>query len=435
MSVSRGQLNKAYVSAVNFLDQRDINPNIIDVANDTQFLDTMRLLGRTKKCKMTTYRNFVNTDLYPTITVGTTSGSGSATVTTALTAGNLFLRTSDLVSFPNEKVGIVFSLTTTSSIDTLVIKSVDGSNLTLVSGNALQYAGNAVGEESDSLTNRRYDVTPYFNLIQAFREIDTQTDIQKMSPVEVTYNGSSYYGMYEHAKKVQSLKASVDIAMIQGVQSVTQFGDASPALVDAAGKPIQTTMGLNQYTTTYGISDTVTTPGTLVTADMDDLATQLNAAKAPLDYMGYCSDAAARVYYTYFKGLNSAGIYSGKLELDGKTIDLTIDKYKYGTRTYEFIPLPIFNHPKVLSASIKKAIYWIPKGKVNVEGGSPQPRIQIRYKEHGFAAGNEMIGEFHSGALAPQPNGTVANWAAHWETYQGLECLGVQHFVKQVVAA
>src|ERR1017187_3735232 len=129
MSVSRGQLNKAYVSAINFLDQRDINPAIIDVANDTNFLDTMRLFGRTKVAKMANYHTWVNTDMFPTITAGVTTGSGSTIVTTALTAGNLFLRPGDLLSLPNEGVAYVYSLSTSSGIDTLTLHSVNTDGL------------------------------------------------------------------------------------------------------------------------------------------------------------------------------------------------------------------------------------------------------------------------------------------------------------------
>ena len=431
MSISRGTLNKAYVSAIDMLDQRDINPALIDAANDTGFLKTMQLLGRTKKCKMTEYHHYVNSDLFVTTTVGTTSGSGSATVTTALTAGNGFWRVGDVAKFPNGKDGVVYSVSTTSGVDTLVIKSGNGDNLTLVSGNTLVYNGNAVGEESSAVTNRKYDVTKYSNLIQAFREIDVITDIQKVTPIEFTYNGKALYGVYEHAKKVQSLTASVDIAMIGGQISVTKYGDASPALVDADGKPIQKTRGLDQYAETYGIADDLATAGTLVTADLVDFAAKLNAAKAPLEYMGYCSDASKIVYDTYFKALGSAGIQSGRMNIDGKDIDLTVDSYTFGSRKYSLIPMPIFDHPQLFTASIKKSIYWVPKGRVNVEGGGMEPRIQIRYLQHSFPGGNEMIGEWHTGALSPNGNGETANWKAHWETYQGLEILGANQIAKQ----
>lgn len=432
MAITRGTLNKAYVSAIDMLDQRDINPALIDAANDTGFLKTMQLLGRTKKCKMTEYHHFVNSDLFVATTVGTTTGSGTAQVTTALTAGNGFWRVGDVAKFPNGKDGVVYSVSTTSGVDTLVINSGDGTNLTLVSGNALVYNGNVVGEESSAVTNRKYDVTKYSNLIQAFREIDVITDIQKVTPIEFTYNGQNLYGVYEHAKKVQTLKASVDIAMIGGQISTTKYGDASPALVDANGKPIQKTRGLDQYATTYGIADDLATAGTLVTADLVDFASKLNAAKAPLEYMGYCSDASKIVYDTYFKALGSSGIQSARMEIDGKKdIDLTVDSYTFGSRKYTLIPLPIFDHPQLFTASIKKSIYWIPTGKVNCEGSGMQPRIQIRYLQHSFPGGNEMIGEWHTGALSPNGNGEDANWKAHWETYQGLEILGANQIAKQ----
>ena len=431
MAITRGTLNKAYVSAIDMLDQRDINPALIDAANDTGFLKTMQLLGRTKKCKMTEYHHFVNSDLFVATTVGTTTGSGTAQVTTALTAGNGFWRVGDVAKLPNGQDGVVYSVSTTSGVDTLVINSGDGTNLTLVSGNALVYNGNVVGEESSAVTNRKYDVTKHSNLIQNFREIDVITDIQKVTPIEFTYNGQNLYGVYEHAKKVQTLKASVDIAMIGGQISTTKFSDASPALVDANGKPLQKTRGLDQYATTYGIADDLATAGTLGTADLVDFASKLNAAKAPLEYMGYCSDASKIVYDTYFKALGSSGIQSGRMSIDGKDIDLTVDSYTFGSRKYSLIPLPIFDHPQLFTASIKKSIYWIPTGKVNCEGSGMQPRIQIRYLQHSFPGGNEMIGEWHTGALSPNGNGEDANWKAHWETYQGLEILGANQIAKQ----
>jgi hypothetical protein len=434
MGVTTGTTNKSYVSAQDWIDTREINPALIDAANDTGFLKTMQLFGRTKKTSQPSYSHHVNSEMYAAITVGTTTGSGTPTVTTALTAGNGFLRVSDTVSFPDGNQGVVYSKSTTSGVDTLVIKATDGSNLTLVSGNSLTFSGYGVGEESDSVANRRYDTTRHFNLIQTFREIDVITDIQKVSTVEFTYNGQNLYGVYQHARKLQALRSAIDIAMIQGRQSVTQYGDSSPALTDANGKPLQFTMGLDQYVTTYGVNDSLATTGTLTFADLKDFSQQLNAAKAPLDFMGYTSDSSKIVYDTFFKGIGSSGITSGRMNLDGKDIDLTVDKYTFGSRTYELVPVKIFDHPKVISSSIKNSIYWIPKGKVNVEGGGMEPRIQIRYMDHSMANGNDnMIGEAHSGLLAPNPNGTIANWSTHWLTHQGLEVLAANQCAKQTV--
>lgn len=430
---SIGTLNKRYVSATAFLDQRDINPNIIDVANDGGFTKTMRLFGRTKKSKSYIYRHFVNSDMYVVAVAGTTTGSGTTTIVTTLTAGSGFYREFDTVKFANNKEGLVTNVTTAAGVDTLTIKSVDNTNLTLIATNTLTYSGNAVAEASSAVKNRRYDVESYYNLIQIFREYDEITDVQKASKVEVTFNGSNYYTYLQMAKKAQAFNTSIDLAMIAGIQSVTQFSDASPTLTDASGSPIQKTMGLDQYTTTYGVVDSLATTKVVKLTDMDDLADQLNGVKAGMDYMGFMSDAVARAYSTMLKGLGSSDVTSGRMSLDGKFIDFTTEGFKFGTRRYEFVPLPIFNHPKLLNASIKGSAYWIPKDKVTVDGGGSQPRIQIRYMDHGIHGGNDLVGEWNTGALAPRPNGDKAVMGTHWISHQGLECLGAQAFVKQQV--
>jgi hypothetical protein len=435
MSITRGTLNKAYVSALDgMIEQRDIASTLLDVANDSGFLKTMRLFGRTKKAKAWEYHQFVNTDMFPTLTVGTTSGSGSTSVTTALTAGNGFIRKGDLVKFPDDKVGYVYSVSTTSGVDTLVIKSVNGDNLTLASGNALVYNGDAVGEGSTAVTNRNYDVTKQSNLIQIFRETHVVTDVEKITPIEFEYKGQPYYSAYQHAIKIKNLMASVDIAMIGGKKSVTKFGDGSPVLIDDAGNPIQTTGGLDEYVSTSGINDSLASTGVLVDTDLADFASQLNAAKAPLNYMGYTSDATKIVFDTFFKLGKTTSMQSVRMNIDNKTnIDMTVDQYRHGTRTYELIPLSILDHPKLLTPSIKGSIYWIPKDKVATVDDGVQPRIQIRYKDPQVKGGDGMIGEWHTGALAPVPQGDQLIWGAHWVTYQGLECLGVNHFAKQKV--
>lgn len=433
MSVTQGVLNKRYVSAISFLDQRDINPNVIDVANDTGFTKTLKMFGRTKKAKMNVYRHFVNSDMYVVAVANTLTGSGSANVVVPLTSGSGFFRPYDTVKFPNDKEGIILSIATSAGVDTLTIKSVDGTNLTLVAGNSLTYSGNAVAESSDAVLNRRYDVTSFYNLIQIFREVDIITDVEKTSKVEVAYNGSNYYTYLQAAKKAQAFNATIDIAMLAGQQSGTQFSDASPALVDTKGNPIQKTMGLDQYATTYGVSDSTATTGVVLLTDMDDLSDQLNAVKAGNDYMGYIGDAPKRAFDKLLKNLGSSDVTSGRMSVDGKETDFTTTKFKYGTRSFEFVPISLFNHPKLLNASIKGSVYWIPKDQVNVEGGGTEPRIQIRYMPHGISGGNELIGEWMTGALAPRPNGEEANCKTHWISHQGLECLGAQHFAKQKV--
>jgi hypothetical protein len=60
--------------------------------------------------------------------------------------------------------------------------------------------------------------------------------------------------------------------------------------------------------------------------------------------------------------------------------------------------------------------------------------MRVRYVPAQTKYGNDMIGEIHTGALSPvNPNGDAMNWTCSWTTAQGLECLGVQHFLRQQV--
>ena len=78
MAVSQGTVVKSFVSAIDFLDQRDIDPNIYDQSRDRAFTDIMKMVNRTKPAKMFFYNNFVNNDVYEVAVVGT--GSSSAEI-------------------------------------------------------------------------------------------------------------------------------------------------------------------------------------------------------------------------------------------------------------------------------------------------------------------------------------------------------------------
>ena len=52
MSISRGQVTKRLVSAIASLDDREINPNIIDVANDAAGFDDLMMVLKRYKTKL-----------------------------------------------------------------------------------------------------------------------------------------------------------------------------------------------------------------------------------------------------------------------------------------------------------------------------------------------------------------------------------------------
>lgn len=446
MAVTTGTLTAAYVGAVPFLTQRDINPNIFDTANEQQFTDTMALFGRMREKKMWNFHTFVNDNTFQTLTVGSvTSGSGSANVVIVLSVGTSgFARIYDRIKFVDGTIGIVrITPTTSAGADTLTIRSVDGSNITVTAADILAVPGNAVAEQSDAVVSRRYGTTKYLNYIQIFREGHTETDVEKLTKVETTVNGQPYYGVYNFMTKFQGMKSAVSATMIDGkISTGSNFDTAGSLIVDAvSGLPIQTTSGLDQWTTLYGISSNAATPGTIVAADIDNLVDAQNAAKAPLNFMGFTGTKGKNPYDTYLKNLGSSGVTSARMNVDNKDVDLEVDKFSRGIHSFEFVPTSILNHPQLFnyagSPDIKKSIYWVPKGQLAVVGGGNEPYLSIGYKKQAVKGGygDDVYSEFHTGALAPVPTSDVLKWQVNWVTYQGLDVKGAKHLGKQVVAA
>ena len=80
MPVTQGTMIKSFVSAIDFLDQRDIDPNIYDQSRDRAFTDIMKIVNRRKPSAMPTYHNFVNNDVYEVATVSAVTSTGLAQI-------------------------------------------------------------------------------------------------------------------------------------------------------------------------------------------------------------------------------------------------------------------------------------------------------------------------------------------------------------------
>lgn len=445
---AQGTLNKAFVSAISFLDQRDINPNLIDQARDAEFTDIMKLVGRYKEAKVPIYNYFVNNDVFADGVISSvSSGYGTAIMTVVLTsASSGYARVGDLVRSSNTNMvgqqAWIKQVTSVSGVDTIVLQSVNNSPLYGVANDILSFSSNAFAEKSDAPANRKYGVTRYINQVQIFREVDEITDVQKVSKIEVSINGQPYYTPLNHIYKLKALNGFISAQMIAGVQSTTLFSDSNPYLADANGNPIQTTMGLDQYVTTYGISGQVSTLGTVGFTDVNTMIDNFIANKAPHQQMGFCGSRAKRPWDVWLKNLGSSGVTSVRLVIDGRSIDMEVDHFRYGNFEFDFIYLPIIDHPQLFGPTvvpdINGSVYWVPKDKVRVEGGGMEARLQIRYLPKPMAGGNSLsngiITEWHTGALAPIPTNSSMVWHTDWYTNQGLEALGLKHFQKFRVA-
>jgi hypothetical protein len=452
MAVSQGNMVKSFVSAIDFLDQRDIDPNIYDQSRDRAFTDIMKIVNRTKPAKMFFYNNFVNNDVYEVATVSSVTTTGAATVVFTIAAGAYqFPRVGDLIKTSNSaNIGLqalitIVDTTTTPGSAIITAKSVNGVNFTVANGDKVQFGSNAFPEQSSAPSNRRYGLTKYYNNIQIFREVDEISDVQKVAKIEVNVGGDYHILPYQTVQKVIKLNGDISVQMLAGTQSTTGFTNASPflsspALTGSNGLPIQTTGGLDWYVTTYGISDQAAVLGTFGFVELDEIIDNLIANKAPTDMMVFMGSRAYRVISKFLKQLGSSSVDSRRLAVDGKDFDFNVEHLSYGGYEFDFVHVPIFDHPQLFSATlvadVNGSMYFVPKDQVDTVDNGRQPRMQIRYTPTPFMgsaankSSNGMITEWRTGALAEIPTSSTMQLHTDWETAQGLECLAVKHFQK-----
>jgi hypothetical protein len=461
MAVTTGTMVKSFVSAIDFLDQRDIDPNIYDQSRDRAFTDIMKIVNRTKPAKMFFYNNFVNNDVYEVANVASvTSGSGTATVVFVINSATTFPRVGDLIKTSNPSNVGKQALVTSVSGTSITVQSVDNSAFTVAASDKVQFGSNAFPEQSGAPINRRYGLTKYFNNIQIFREVDEITDVQKVAKIEVNVGGDYHILPYQTVQKVIKLNGDISVQMLAGTASASSLvsspytnntlftnaapGASSPTLTATSGAgttlPVQTTGGLDWYITNYGISDSATTLGVFTFVELDEIIDNLIANKAPNDMMVFMGSRAYRLVSKFLKQLGSSSVDSRRLNVDGKDFDFNVEHLSYGGYEFDFVHVPIFDHPQLFSATlvadINGSMYFVPKDQVDTVDNGRQPRMQIRYTPTPFMgsaankSSNGMITEWRTGALAEIPTSSTMQLHTDWETAQGLECLAVKHFQK-----
>ncbi len=447
MAVTQGTVIKSYVSAIDFLDQRDIDPNIYDQARDKAFTDIMKIVNRYKPATMFYYHNFVNQDVYEVGEISAVSSTGLAQIQFTINTASTFPRVGDLVMTSNSnnvgKQGRVQAVSFGSGTATLTVRSVGGNSAPLYAtvGDKVQFGSNAFAEKSSAPTNRRYSLTKYYNNIQIFREVDEISDVQKVAKIEVNVGGDYHILPYQTVQKYIKFQGDISVQMLAGVQSTTLFNDTNPFLADpSSGLPIQTTGGLDWYVTTYGISDTAASLGTFGFTELDDIIDNFIGNKAPTEHMVICGSRSYAVVSKFLKNLASSGVTSVRLNIDGRTLDFEVEQLKYRGYTFDFVHVPIFDHPQLFSstlrADINGSLYFVPKDQVDTVDNGRQPRMQIRHTPTPFMgtaankSANGITTEWRLGALAEIPTSDTLQLQTNWETAQGLECLAVKHMQK-----
>ena len=395
--------------------------------------------------KQPIYFTWYDDPIVKSVTVTSNTGTGTTQVTPALSSGTSgYARQGDMVMFTNNIVGWISSVSTSSGIDTLTIKSVSGANITLGATDTLSLFSRAVGENAATGTNIRYGLSKITNKYQIFREYSRITDVQNASTVEFEFQGQPKYFFKDHWEKKVGLKSQFNAALWGSDMSVTTFSDASPYLVDtttgdgglAGNGAVQTTRGINKYVDLYGVALVNGDLTTYQKANLDDLVSNLLAVRSAKKLLACCSTISKTRVDTYYKSLGSSGVNSVRLVVDGRELDMQVDRVNYGGFEFNYAVVPMFDHPVTLSSgTIPNNIFYLPyENKVKIEGGGSSPQFNIRYVPRQGMYGDDMTDEFHYGGLSPvNPTGNGAYIGCDWSMKAGLELLAPQQIIKQRV--
>lgn len=447
MAASTGIESMGYISALDpVLLTRDINKNITDIYNEVELSDILNMADRKVPAIQPVYYTFYDDQLVKSITVTSNTGTGTVQVTPALTAGTSgYARIGDLVMFTDNTVGWISAVSSSSGIDTLTIKSVAGSNITLGASDTLSLFSRAVGENSATGQNLRFGLAKTTNKLQITRMESRITDVANAVTLEVEFQGQQKWFFKDHWEKKVLMKSQINAAIWGGDMSVTSYSDTNAFLLDtvtgdgglAGNGPVQTTRGINKYVDLYGVALVNGDLTQYQKANLDNLVQVLlnvRADKKQLVCMGTLSKTKID---TYIKNLpSSGGVNSVRLVVDGKEVDFDVDKFTYGKFEFNLAVVPMFDHPVTLaSGTIPDNIYCLPyDNKVKVEGGGSEAQIRLRYFPRQTAYGDDMTSEIHYGALNRiNPNGVGMYWGTDWYSVFGLEMLAPQQVVKQRV--
>jgi hypothetical protein len=437
MAGQLGILDKKYVSSINFLDQREILNKVLDITNEeSSFLDIMELTNRSKVTSVPEYHHFVNEELYVLASVTAVTGSGvtgsPATITATIdAAAYAYVNVGELVLFPDGKVGYVSSKAGSNNI---VIKSVDSSALTLVAADKISFFSNAAGEGSLSPASKRWGVEKYANQVQIFKGKFEVTDVQKASKVEVEFQGKPFFMYKGQHESLMKFRDDISAALIFGRKSSTLFGDSSPVLVDAESKPVQTTMGLDQYATSMGKDLSLLTAGQVALADIKALTQLLNKDRCPQEYFLFVGTTQNIYFDDLFNNLGNSALLSqgARFQIAGKEIEVGIDTIKIYGRTYYKKHLPILDHKNIVNFTggynAKDSAYGVPATKIKTNDGQMMDRLGVRYMAEGGT--DFKYREILLGGLAPVPTSERSVLEIHYESIQGLEVLGAQQIFK-----
>ena len=427
--------NSNYISSLSFLQHsfvqgREILSSVLDVQNEEEgFLDVMQALGKLKPTSQPVYHSFVNEALYKnnTITISEAgSGTGKQTDITVSAAGNA--RVGDLMMGVSGNVYLIQKI----SASGITFTPVDGAGVATdydASGDKFVVFSNAQGEGSGSPDPIKYGLTKQSNRVQIFKNKYRISDVAKASKITVEYKGKPYFmykGTYE---ALQRFRGDISNSLMFGKGSGDFYAGASVGDMNIEGNAVQTTNGLREELRSGGILESGSPYdfNSNVITTLVDLTKALNKARAPKDYWMWLGTDANIKMDNALNGLDGTGFTSARFNVDGKSIDLGIDKFSLYGRTWNKKQLSILDHNELGSTVTGSGeVYLIPTGQVKTAGGGgSQDYLQVRYLEGD--GNNFSFRETLTGGLAPTPTSADSILDVNYQAIMGLEVLGKEH--------
>jgi hypothetical protein len=433
-----GNVSKSYISSINFLDQREILRQVLNITREeTSFIDLMEMFGAMTPTGQPEYHLFVNEEQFIAGTVSVVTGTGPQVTITVDATFAASVQPGKVIML----AGGVNCLIISKTNNDLVIRNVDGTTAiqTLVTAvsplNRVTAFTTAFGEASGSPLGERWGQTKFANQVQKFKAAYQITDIQKASKVETTFDGKEYIMYKGQHESLMKFRNEIAFGLFFSRKSAANFASASPSLTDAAGNPVQTTSGLHEQIDSFGLDDTLASASAVALSDMKDVDTLLNLNRSPEKYLIYVGGSMNQKYDDFLNNLGTSATLStsARFDITGRDLDLGIDSWKIYGRQFGKKRLAMLDHKGVTnftnSTPFKDYAYFTPVDEIKTIDGSSVPMVRVRYLEgDGF---NGAYLETLHGRLAPNPDGEEDVLKVVYSAVMGLECPGAWHTLLQ----
>lgn len=433
-----GRLDRQYLSTIDFMDQREIMNKVLDVYDEMgDIVAIMEMADRYEVTAQEEYHYHVNTRLYAAATVAaeTAAPSAGASTTVGLTAGSVKPRVNDVML----TAGRYRSLVTAVSGNNITVRPID---TTLIAHEAFDandkvtFYTNAYAEGTGVSDGYKWPTKQYSNNIQIIKGKTSVTDLQTMTKVEVEFDGKPYYFIKNQHDTFNRFKKDIAHAFLEGQRS--------NGLVDpnAGNRKVWMTNGLGPSVRASGINLPLRTDSIAnFEADFKVIDRAIGRARGPKEYWLWNGVTVNNMFDDWLaektpNGAVTYGSFNGG-DAKNRAIAFGFGSFQIYGRTWHKVELPILDDPEVFAADGfdgPSRMYAIPGDKVKTQyDAERKDRFRIRYLEAPAGYGTDVTDsrKYHevlTGGLAPRPTNDIMELGISYNTWQGAEFLGLEHF-------